>query len=284
MQASIQRRVSVALAAVVASILVVTVGAGVAWALNVDCALNPVALCVGTNNDDELEGEDVNDGVQGRKDLIRGKGGSDGADGKGGDDKIFGGNGADGDFAVNDALEGGDGKDLVSGGNGDDHRIQGLAGRDTVLGGRGSDEEVFGDQGNDTVDGGPSVDEKVEGNEGEDNVNGGSGGDLEVRGGSGDDNVNGGPGDDGGVFIFGALTGDDGNNKVHGGSGDDEIDARASLPGEVEDIFGDGDDDTIRADDGEVDNIDCGAGSNDTVTFDAAVDILSNDCEIKFPV
>jgi hypothetical protein len=46
MQVSIQRKVLAALAAVVASVLLLaTVGAGVAWALNVDCTINFAALC-----------------------------------------------------------------------------------------------------------------------------------------------------------------------------------------------------------------------------------------------
>nr|MBA2715219.1 hypothetical protein [Rubrobacteraceae bacterium] len=99
MQLSIRRWISGSLAALVASVLMVSAGAGVAWAINVDCTVNFGALCVGANTADFLQGEDVNDGVQGRKDVIKGLGGSDGAEGNGGGDKIYGGNGPDGDLA-----------------------------------------------------------------------------------------------------------------------------------------------------------------------------------------
>jgi hypothetical protein len=64
---------------------------------------------------------------------------------------------------------------------------------------------------------------------------------------------------------------------VHGGDGDDRIDANDSDPGDVEDIFGDADADTIEAVDGEVDNIDCGPG-NDTVNSDAGIDVVAGNC------
>lgn len=62
---------------------------------------------------------------------------------------------------------------------------------------------------------------------------------------------------------------------MRGGPGDDLIDANDSLAGQVEDVSGGDDDDTIRADDGEVDNIDCGTGS-DTVAVDVGIDALTN--------
>jgi Ca2+-binding RTX toxin-like protein len=70
---------------------------------------------------------------------------------------------------------------------------------------------------------------------------------------------------------------------VHGNDGDDLIDANDSDTGDVEDIFGDADDDTIDANDGEVDDIDCGSG-NDTVIFDAGIDIVDVNCNNQFPV
>jgi hypothetical protein len=54
--------------------LALTPSAGVALAANVYCNVNLAALCVGTNVDDEFEGEDVNDSVQGRLDIIEGLG------------------------------------------------------------------------------------------------------------------------------------------------------------------------------------------------------------------
>jgi len=204
-------------AVAVASVLLVTLGVGVAWALTIDCTINPVALCEGSNARDEFAGEDVDDGVDGHRDVIEGERSSDTAHGNGGNDRILGGKGADGE-----------------------------------LGG-----ELSGGAGNDYVDGGPGDDDNV-------------------KGGSGDDTVNGGPGDDGnGSTVDGDLEGGAGNNKVRGGPGEDLIDANDSLAGQVEDVSGGGDDDTIRADDGEVDNIDCGTGS-DTVAVDVGIDTLTN--------
>ena len=215
MRASILGKVLTA--AAVASVLLVTLGVGVAWALTIDCTINPVALCEGSNARDEFEGEDVDDGVDGRRDVIEGKRSSDSADGNGGNDRILGGGGPDGE-----------------------------------LGGR-----LWGGAGDDYVDGGPGDDDNV-------------------KGGSGDDTVNGGPGSDGdGSTVDGDLEGGAGNNKVRGGPGDDLIDANDSLAGEVEDVSGGADDDTIRADDGQVDNIDCGTG-NDTVAVDVGIDTLAS--------
>lgn len=218
MQASIRRMVSAALAAVVAGMLMMTLVVGAAWAINVDCTINPVALCVGANSADFLEGEDVSDGVAGRKDVIRGLGGSDGAEGNGGNDKIYGGNGWDGDLAGTGGLNGGDGNDYVYGGDGDDERIDGEAGNDKVNGG----------EGNDGI--GPTNDGDLEGGSGNNSVYGGGGddqidandslpGEVEyIFGGANDDtieavdgeedNIDCGPGND-------TVTADAGIDKVH---------------------------------------------------------------------
>ena len=217
MQASMQGRIVAALVAGVASVLLVALSAGAAWAINVDCTTDFAALCEGTNARDEFEGEDVDDGVDGARDIIEGKRSSDRAHGNGGNDRIVGGKGADGEFGS----------------------------------------QLSGDAGNDYVGGGPGDDDNV-------------------KGGIGNDTVSGGSGDDGnGSTNDGDLEGGAGNNKVRGGPGDDQIDANDSLAQQVENISGGGDDDTIRADDGEVDNIDCGTG-NDTVTFDTGIDNLTN--------
>jgi hypothetical protein len=267
MQAIIKRMVSAALAVVVAGALLATAGSGVAWALP-DCTIDPLAVCQGTLFDDDFEGEDdVSDPVGGARDVMYGSTGSDGASGNRGNDRILGGFGRDGDFAVNNGLDGDRGNDFVDGGKAGDYWIIGDAGKDTVLGGRGSDEYLSGGDGIDHVDAG-------------------SGNDVEVSGNAGRDHVYGGPGDDGdNGTADGALEGGSGNHDyVHGGPGDDLIDANNSFAGDVEDVFGDEDNDTIVADDGVLDNIDCGAGNNDTVTFDAATDTVDPNCENQFPV
>lgn len=276
MRASIQRKAAAAMAALAASVLLVTLGAGIAWALDVDCAADPAAACPGTNAADVIRGEDANDGTQGARDVIEAKRGSDDVEGEAGNDRISGGKGADG--TVGDQLDGGEGNDLVDGGPGDDGRVQGSDGNDTVLGGPGSDESLDGDEDNDTVDGGEGNEVEVFGGSGRDRVSGGPGNDEEVRGGSGDDTVDGGPGDDGLGLIFGGVRGDAGVNTVRGGPGDDLIFAAASsLASETESIFGQEDDDTIEADDGVKDTIDCGDG-NDTVDADAT-DNVNGNCE-----
>ena len=134
MQASIQRRVLVVLAAVVTSVLLVALSAGAAWAINVDCTTDFAALCEGTNARDEFEGEDVDDGVDGARDIIEGKRSSDRAHGNGGNDRILGGKGADGEFGSQ--LSGDAGNDYVDGGPGDDDNVKGGIGEDTVTAGR----------------------------------------------------------------------------------------------------------------------------------------------------
>lgn len=112
-------------AAAVASVLLVTLGVGVAWALTIDCTINPVALCEGSNARDEFAGEDVDDGVGGRRDVIEGERSSDTAHGNGGNDRILGGKGADGELGGE--LSGGAGNDYVDGGPGDDDNVKGVA-------------------------------------------------------------------------------------------------------------------------------------------------------------
>src|SRR5829696_9355918 len=123
MQGSIQRRVLAVLVAVVTSMLLLAVDAGVAWALNVDCTTDFAVLCEGTNARDEFEGEDVDDGVDGARDIIEGKRSSDRAHGNGGNDRILGGKGADGE--VGSQLSGDACNDYLDGGPGDDDNVKG---------------------------------------------------------------------------------------------------------------------------------------------------------------
>lgn len=188
-----------------------------------------------------------------------------------GDDDFVGEDVGDGDKGSKDIITGGEGND---GGDGND-------GDDEMYGGPGVDGEINdfeGNDGDDFVDGGEGDDDELEGNAGDDIVKGGPGDDAEVNGGEDDDEVFGGSGDDGSSF----LSGGSGKNTVHGDGGDDIIAADQSGPGDKEKIFGDDDDDTINAADGEKDTIDCGKG-NDTVTFDDVIDTVKG-CENKIPV
>jgi hypothetical protein len=193
MQVSMQRIVSMVLATMVASLLLVSLGTGVAWAVlnNVDCTIDPVALCVGGPNADFLEGEDMPGGGAGAsaKDIIKGLGGGDGAEGNGGNDKIYGGDGWDGDLAGKGGLNGGDGNDYVFGGDGDDERIDGESGNDKVSGGPGDD--GFGPTNDGDLEGG-SGNNSVYGNDGDDQIDANDSlpGEVEfIFGGTNDDTI-----------------------------------------------------------------------------------------------
>lgn len=219
----------------VAGTVALVLGAGIALAgsgqvieVTTDCSLNPEAVCNGTDQNDDFVGENVDDGVQGARDIIEGGIGADGGNGQGGRDKMFGGPGVDGLVAD---FEGGDGGDLVSGGGGDDDELEGGGGNDIVRGGNGDDFELAGDFGDDVV-----------------------------LGGSGDDGGDGGKG-------VGYFAGGSGDNTVRGGDGGDFILANESGAGEKEFIFGGDGKDTIDAVDASKDIVDCGDG-DDTVLFD----------------
>jgi Ca2+-binding RTX toxin-like protein len=169
----------------------------------------------------------------------------------------------------NDALTGTDGDDLLGGGPGND-RLVGFKGRDDVDGGDGNDTMVWNNgDGSDSNDG--------EGGEDIAEVNGatpqgdivtvkpagadrvrldrtnlvpffvdiGSTERLDVNGGGGDDVVSGATGLTGRIVLD--ADGQDGNDSLRGGDGPD------TLAG------GDGRD-VVRANGGQIDQIDCGAG------------------------
>ncbi len=160
--------------------------------------------------------------------------------GGGGDDQIFGGSGRD-------TLYGVYGNDLVDGGDGDNY-VRGNSGDDDIRGGSGID-FVIGDGGNDVLRGGGELDFLYSG-----------GGDDVVFGGGGPDSIDLAGGND-------TAYGDAGLDDIEGGSGTDRM-------------YGGGDDDLIRARDGEPDTIDCGAGSADVARVDAAeLDQARRSCE-----
>jgi hypothetical protein len=226
--------------------------------------------------------------------TIDGGAGSDQLDGRGGNDVLLGGDG-------NDELEGHTGADELRAGGGDDTLFgdpYDVRSPDIIDGGPGFDKtEPRSDNVNMTVDGQP--DDFGEGDNVIDveyfavfgNATGrivmtqardkveffgdnaeihGLGGDDEILAGNGIENIDGGPGND-------TLTGGFNHDTVTGGPGRDNI--YADITGSYCGIFScqiPFGNDTVNANDGEVDNIDCGVGT-DTANVDAA-DIVAN-CE-----
>ena len=247
------------------------------------------ATLIGGGGDDTLNGMDGNT-------VIHGGEGNDGVFGGAGNDQVFGEGG-------NDKLRGHGGNDLEDGGAGDDDIgfSPGIShdsdpGADRLVGGTGSDRlRLSGHQGGMriTIDGqandgtpgeGDNVGSDIEliegttandvftGSAGRDNFSGDSG-DDEIHGAGGPDELYGGGGDD-------RMFGDAGNDKLQGASGADTVDGGRGL----DQIYGDNascsvfcsfDADTLLAQDGEKDAVDCGGGA-DTAHVDQ-LDVVS-DC------
>lgn len=153
-----------------------------------------MAVIVGTNADDGLNGTDEND-------TIYGLGGNDFIQGRGGDDQIYGGDGDDiifGDTGQ-DKIFGGKGNDLIFG----SFESYGGDGSDTLFGGI----RLYGGDGNDTLWSGEGND-LLYGQDGDDGLYGGTENDI-LYGADGDDNLNGGSGND-------QLFGGDGNDTLLG--------------------------------------------------------------------
>ena len=113
---------------------------------------------------------------------------------------------------------------------------------------------------------------------GNDTVNGGGGYADDISGGEGNDTLRGGPGTD-------YLVGQAGNDKLYGYAGEDYIDARehgGSGTGLDRVVSGGEGNDEIRANDGQVDHISCGGGT-DVVYFDQGIDRVSSTCEDQRP-
>jgi Ca2+-binding RTX toxin-like protein len=243
----------------------------------------------GAGGDDKLDDQhgDANRTIDGGP-------GNDRLDGRGGNDVLLGGDG-------NDELEGHTGADELRAGGGDDTLFgdpYDVRSPDIIDGGPGFDKtEPRSDNVNMTVDG--QADDFGEGDNvidveyfavfgnavgtivmtqardkveffGDNAVIRGLGGDDELLAGNGTENIDGGPGND-------TLTAGFNHDTVTGGSGRDNIyaDTTGSYCGifSCQIPFGN---DTVNAADGEVDNIDCGVGT-DTANADPA-DILAN-CE-----
>jgi Ca2+-binding RTX toxin-like protein len=195
--------------------------------------------------------------------------------------------------------QGTDEADKITGSQGADE-IDALGGNDNVLGrssgdfiyGQVGNDRLSGDGGPDEIYGGPGDDIDLDGDARIDKIYGEEGNDLELDGDKGNDELYGGPGDDGGPptsenIQRHGLRGEGGANLVYGGDGADTINAQwaADRGGAQEQIFGGTEDDTIAAEDGVKDVIDCGEGL-DTVIFDEGLDTLVDPaaCENQRPV
>lgn len=155
------------------------------------------------------EGDDILDGGVGNDDLFGG-GGRDRLIGAGGDDNLSGGIG-------NDALDGGEGSDTLFGGEGDDVLVGG-EGDDAVEGDSG-DDTVMGGAGNDLYDGGTGYDvldysASADGLIIDDRASEASGAQIGEDIYTGFEQVNGGTGDD--LFVIGASA-----RVISGGRGRD---------------------------------------------------------------
>ena len=134
--------------------------------------------------------------------------------------------------------------------------ISALAGDDFVFS-RGGDDTIYGDRGKDNL-----------------------------LGGGDNDTIYGGDGNEGYGTI--PLVGGEDSDTVYGGKGSDVIDAAAfdtpleSPDSPVDYSYGESGNDIIRADDGNVDIIDCGEGRKDTVYYDVEIDTVTN-CEVLNP-
>jgi Ca2+-binding RTX toxin-like protein len=255
----------------------------------------------GRGGDDTIK--DAYNGLAGR--TLSGGAGNDEVDGAGGDDTIEGGDG-------NDIVDGGPGNDAVHGGNGDDvmwgdhfkspgaDLLDGGPGTDTIdewnipdgdfhplptvsLNGLADDGrpgegdnvqsvERYTFHLNATFTGSDAAEtiEVSNVHDGSSNIDGGGGNDV-IKADDTSDTVNGGAGDD---VVEGGL----GNDTVTGGPGKDTIMGDSSAShcqyfGSCKVPFGN---DTIYAQDGEPDQIDCGVGED--VAYVDAVDTVAN-CE-----
>jgi Ca2+-binding RTX toxin-like protein len=132
------KRLSIILAVMA---LALTMGAGVAYAANVQC---DGGVCVGTPEDDEITGSQQRDEIFGLEgdDDIRARGGFDVVKADGGRDELRGGE-------QGDTLRGGAGRDIVIGGQGIDR----------MFGNANDDEIDAADNNRDgLIDGGPGFD------------------------------------------------------------------------------------------------------------------------------
>ena len=245
---------------------------GMAMAQVVNCPTGANGLCVGTDENDTLNGTATDDDMHGLK-------GQDTLNAAAGFDQLSGGRGADtlNGEADNDTLNGGRGGDSLNGGAQDDaYLFANRWGKDKI-----SDDAALGtsgerltfslvtepvrmdlisspsrpevQSGTNTLNFGPKVSiVEVDGSSSGDTIKGQDDADF-LNGIRGNDTVRGRGGND-------TVVGMEGKDTLFGGAGTDDIDAG---PGS----------DRIEAVDGEPDTITCGGGE-DTVFFDQGLDTI----------
>jgi Ca2+-binding RTX toxin-like protein len=194
---------------------------------------------------ERLRGGNGNDTITGDGDneTLEGNGGNDTLSGGGGDDSIVGADGADSINAgdANDTLSGGAGNDTLNGEKGNDRVLMGSSadGSDSMTGGSGSADIVdYGSRTNAIT-----IDLNSAGGDGESGEGDSVGADFErLFGGSGND----------------SLTGDSTAETLQGGDGADTITGN----GGADSMTGGNGNDQFRAQDGVVDTVDGGAGTD----------------------
>lgn len=274
-------------------ITVLALASGVALAQVVTCPTGANGLCVGTDNNDILNGTPNAVNSTPGDDDMRGLMGQDTLNAAAGFDTLRGGRGGDtlNGEADNDTLIGQQGADALNGGADDDTYLFGNGwGADKI-----SDNAALGtfgerlsfslvtrpltmdlisspsrpevrlvQSGTNRLNYGPNVSiNEVDGSSAGDTIKGDASNDF-LNGIQGNDTVRGRGGND-------TVVGMDGRDTLGGGSGQDDFDAGGGA-------------DTIEAADNEADSISCGGGS-DRVFFDQGVDTFLNAaaCEVKRP-
>jgi Ca2+-binding RTX toxin-like protein len=233
----------------------------------IDMTLAPVGTLYGEAGDDILLGGHIVFAGEGN-DFIEGGDGHDRLDGGPGDDVMLGGDGND-TFLIGavvdgaDRIDGGGGKDLV------DYSQRTADITVTNSAGGADDGEV--DEGDEisrverVITGGGN--DFIIGTNGEDAIESGDGDDQISAGGS-TDIVEAGPGDD-------TIEGGEGRNTLDAGDGNDVI--ISSSPSDDRILAGAGDDEIIGNADGNLDNVNCGLGT-DTAEADPKDVFVS--CEV----
>ena len=240
---------------VLTTVLGAGLGAGAAYADNVQCAANSV--CVGTSGNDVLTGTSGSEDIRGLAghDVLRGRGGVDFLDGGPGPDRLAGGAGEDAFVFF-----GGWGTDTVVDSAGFDSLDFAALRVPVVVELAGAGDNAVAGANRVHIAAGTIIEQSI-GGIGDDVIRGNFAANS-LEGGDGDDLIFGRRGDDG-------MGGGRGNDRMVGGPGRDIIVSRAG-------------DDVIHAADGEVDNISCGDGA-DRVIFDLGIDVVSGNCEQQIP-
>lgn len=250
------------------------------------------------NDGNSVDGSTTKDDIHSDVENLAGSMGDDTLTGNGGGNRLDGGDGSDtltGNDGA-DTLVPGNGDDTISGGNGDDtsYAVGGYASPGMPATSDG-DDQFDGGAGTDTADysgrydaltlalgtAGGNGDSGISESDGLTNVEnamGGYGSDH-ITGDAGPNSLNGGPGNGDDV-----IHGGDGADRIRGGWGSGW--STSGSPGDgLDQLFGDGSDDTLFARDAATDTtIDCGDGTNDTAYTDTSpADPAPVACELLNP-